>query len=273
MNMNKLQFIENHYLKSEPALLDDFSKSWPCHKKWTYDFLKKKCGNLRVQYNEPIKDKRKSKLIPPVSGKMLFRDYIHLLERNHPSEKRLFLNYSLFKYDKSLEKDIPIPKGWVSNFLLPYRFLFFGVKNSKVRLHYDLDEANVFLTQIKGRKKVWLFHPDNTPYLYKYPFAVHSAVDFFNPDFKKYSLFKQAKAKEVIIHPGQTLYMPSGWWHAIEYIDAGYGVSLRSLPIKIKSMVSGFNGVFFSKNLDNLFNKVMPNVWANYKEKKVALLA
>ena len=266
--MDKLEFIKNHYLKGEPILLDDFSSSWSCHNKWTYDFFRKKCGNLLVEYNELTKNDKKSKLIPPPSGKMLFKDYVDLLEKNRPSEKRLF-NYNLFRYDKDLKKDISFPKNWISNFFIPYPLLFFGAKSSKVRLHYDLDEANVFLTQIKGRKKVWLFSPEDTPYLYKYPFAVHSAVDVFNPDFKKHPLYKHAKAKEVTIHSGQTLFIPSRWWHAIEYTDSGCGVSIRSLPLKIKNLASGLSGVFLTKNLDSLFNKVIPNLWVNYKEKRL----
>ena len=140
-----------------------------------------------------------------------------------------------------------------------------------MRLHYDADHANVFLTQIRGRKAVWLFPPTDSKYLYKYAFAVHSPVEVGAPDLKKFPLFKHASPQKFIVHPGQTLFIPSGWWHYIEYLDSGYGVSLRAWPVNLRHLAAGLNTVLLVVNIDSLFNKIAPHLWAKYKQKKLQL--
>ena len=87
--------------------------------------------------------------------------------------------------------------------------LFFGAKGSKVRLHYDIDFCPNFLTQLEGTKTIWLFPPEQTKYLYKYPFSVHSPIDFKNPDVKKYPLFKNFYSSEICNRKRRYIVYPS----------------------------------------------------------------
>lgn len=45
----------------------------------------------------------------------------------------------------------------------------------------------------------------------------YSEVDFFEPDYEKYPLFKEVKGKMLAeIGPGDILFIPSFWWHHVK---------------------------------------------------------
>ena len=69
---------------------------------------------------------------------------------------------------------------------------------------------------------------------------------------------------EVILNPGESLFIPSGYWHYIEYIEGGYSISLRAN----ESLARRFKGAFnIAKHyiVDKGMNKLMGKEWLNVK--------
>lgn len=244
-----------------------FSKDWRCIEKWSYNFFKS-FNKLEVKYNSVVTGNKLGKLTPPYTGTMLFTKFISILEKNKPSDLRLF-SFNLLNYKKELKKDFITDKNWIENFYLPNPWLLFGAKGSVSRLHYDVDFCPNFLTHLKGTKTVWLFSPEDSKYLYKFPFAVHSPVDVKNPDYKAYPQFKNAKARKFTLQKGDTLYIPPGWWHYIEYTTSGYSLSIRSFPKSIIDFFRGCLTIFFVYMIDSFFHYTIPNLWHNYKIKNL----
>ncbi len=63
-----------------------------------------------------------------------------------------------------------------------------------------------------------------------------SLADFSNyadnmgkPDYDQFPALKLAQGYEVILDHGDTLFMPAGYWHHMEYLDSGFAMSLRAL--------------------------------------------
>lgn len=88
-------------------------------------------------------------------------------------------------------------------------------------LHRDVAE-NVFL-QLLGRKRFYLYSPAATPWLYSYP--LRSALPNFSrfdpeqPDYDRFPLSREVRPLEVILEPGDALYLPSRWWHQVRSLD------------------------------------------------------
>ena len=60
----------------------------------------------------------------------------------------------------------------------------------------------------------------------KYDFdAVGSQVDINNYDESKYPKFKNVKFYSVLLEPGDSIYIPKGWWHYVKSLDASISVS------------------------------------------------
>lgn len=56
----------------------------------------------------------------------------------------------------------------------------------------------------------------------------HSAVDWSNPDYKKFPKFRKAKVNEIVLQAGDVMYLPKNWFHYIISIDRNYQCNIRS---------------------------------------------
>jgi hypothetical protein len=81
--------------------------------------------------------------------------------------------------------------------------------------------------QITGRKHVVMASPSQSQFLYPAPSALtvsdtspHILFDLFQPiDFEKFPLFAEAELFEVVLQPGELLYLPRSWWHTFYALD------------------------------------------------------
>ena len=258
--LTRREFEEEYLNKNKPVIFTDLVKDWPATEKWTFDFFKQEHGDIKVPiYDNNFRKAGKGYLTP--TKEMRFGDYLDLIQ-SEPTELRMFL-FNIFKHAPELAKDFSMPTitdGWLKS--LP--FMFFGGETSKVDLHYDLDCATVFITQFQTRKKVILFAPDQSPYLYQHPFTVQSSVMLDNPDFDKHPALKRARGFETVLTHGETLYMPSLYWHYMYYMDGGYSLSLRTHSNYTR--MRGAWNVSRHFLVDKSMNMLLGTRWSDIKE-------
>ena len=109
-----------------------------------------------------------------------------------------------------------------------------GPSGTVTPLHFDSYD-NV-LTQVVGYKRIKLYGADQTRYLYAIDAANGggggidaqgnvSAVDVEAPDLERFPLFAEAKGQEVVLGPGDGLYVPAGCWHHVRSLSRAFSVS------------------------------------------------
>jgi hypothetical protein len=211
--------------------------------------------------SEERKDDRSYKKAPKT---MKFGDYLSLIQEK-PTTKRLFL-FNVFKHKKELHEHFKFPNiaDKVLNFL---PLAFFGGQGATTRIHRDMDNSCVFLTELAGYKRVVLFDPKYSHKLYQYPFSTHTSIDVNDPDFIKYPALQDVKGIDCTIGPGDTIFMPAGWWHHIEYNTAGLGFAVRSLSPHISDRLLGFWQIGIITHLDDFLNKFLGVKWFAWKTK------
>ncbi|XP_026151682.1 HSPB1-associated protein 1 homolog isoform X1 [Mastacembelus armatus] len=101
--------------------------------------------------------------------------------------------------------------------------LWIGTEGANTPCHLDSYGCNLVL-QVQGRKRWYLFPPEDTANLYptRIPYeesSVFSQVDVLHPDLKRFPAFQRARAHVVTLQPGQVLYVPRHWWHYVESVD------------------------------------------------------
>lgn len=255
-------FTQEYLLPAKPVVFTDLIDAWPAKDKWTIAFFKEKYGHLEVpvvsnNYSKPGKGYMIPDMIIPL------REYLEKLEAG-PTDLRLFL-FNIFRHAPELTQDFSMPTI-MDGFIKDFPFMFFGGEGSKVALHYDIDLSHVFLNQFHGRKRVVLFSPEQSTHIYKHPFTVASYVDVNNPDYEKYPALRKVHGFETILNPGETVFMPSGYWHYIEYTDGGYSISLRANESYVRR-AKGLWNIAQHYVVDKGLNKIMGDDWRKIKEK------
>ncbi len=236
-HIDRKTFQERYLKPNKPVVMKDYSANWAAREKWSFDYFKSRYPDLMVPvYGEAFADTGKS--YTSTDDKMLFGDYLDLIA-NTPTELRMFL-FNIFKHIPDLCQDFTYP-DIVDYYVKNHPFMFFGGATSKVDAHFDLDLSHVFLTQFHGKKKVILFGPEYSTHLYRHPLTVSCNVDLGNPDFNKYPKLLDAKGYECEISDGETLFIPSGHWHYIYYVDGGFSLSLRARTASLPRLaLAGF---------------------------------
>lgn len=270
-------FKENYYKKNIPLVMTDLSKQWPAYKKWNWDYFKQIVGDQKVGLYNNVKSDAYTP-INTADDYKTFGEYVDMIKEG-PAAWRIFL-FNIFDHAPQLIKDFTWPEDLMKGYVKKYPMLFTGGATSITHMHFDIDLSHILHTQFAGRKRVLLFKHDEKNKLYRKPFEVLSLADFSNyaeegknPDYEKFPALRYAEGYDLILNPGETLFMPAGYWHHMEYIDSGFAMSLRALQSSLPGKLNGVWNLFGMRSIDTVMKKTLPKWWYNFKLKKINQLA
>jgi hypothetical protein len=263
-------FKKQYYYPEKPLVIKKLSERWEALKKWNWEYFIEKVGHHRVG----VYNNTKSDAYTPINTAddyMLFGEYLKKVQEG-PLELRIFL-FNLFEYAPELVKDFSFPEDLLKGFVKKFPMLFVGGQGSITHIHFDIDLSHILHTQFIGRKRVLLFPYTEQAKLYRKPWEVLSLANFAHYyqqfDYEQFPAVKLAQGYEVILEHGDTLFMPSGYWHHMEYIDSGFAMSLRALHPSLWIKMKGIWNLFGMRSIDTIMKKTAPHFWFNYKKKKI----
>lgn len=254
--MSYKEFSENHLFANYPVVIGDACKDWKAKDKFTPDFFKSTYGDREVN----------------VEGK-IFRlaDYIDLMATStienpapYPCKLQLDKEYRELIPDVSPRFKYSMP-DWTHSKLLPENFLggadtleiFFGSPGGQFPyVHYDYLCLHAFITQLHGIKEFTVIPPSQTPNVYpkENNMWISDIPDIKNIDLEKYPLSAKLKPITFSVGPGETLFIPCGWWHTAHSLTSTISVAQDTLN---------------TSNLDKFKKEVMTNLSRknNFKSK------
>jgi hypothetical protein len=259
-------FKTTYFKPQKPVIINKlYGSDCKIYAEWTFDYFKELAGDLKVGvYDAEGDDDNTDRSYKNADRKMLLRDYIDLITAR-PTTKRLFL-FNIFKHQPKLKSQFFFPK--IAPLVLRNLPLaFFGGEGSVTRLHRDMDNSNVFLTELQGSKRVVLFPPEHSSFLYQLPFNTHTPVDINQPDYGRYPALHAAEGLDVTLKAGETLFIPAGWWHQIEYETASMGFAVRSVNTSLFGLLRGLLQVGVLTHVDELMRFVLNENWFRFKLK------
>jgi hypothetical protein len=260
--ISREDFQERYVKPRKPLVIKSLTKNWPARTKWTYDYFKSLAGDKVVPVYDNSIPTADSAVNKP-DGHMKFGEYLDRIAGG-PTDLRIFL-FNIFDHIPGLIEDFTYFDELCGGFLKKYPMMFFGGAGSKVFLHFDMDMSHVFITQFKGRKRVILFDNEYSDALYKMPFMVQSYIDPEKPDFEKYPALRNVSGYETILKDGETLFMPSGIWHYMNYLEGGFALSLRSMETPVTTKIKGLYNLFVMRKIDDFMKGNFTRRWYNYK--------
>lgn len=256
-----LSEFKNHYVKKGiPVILEGVAKEWDCVKNWSLDYFKKIHGDDEIVLVDQAKPDYPYELttleavIDNIrSGGGKYYRFYPLLTR-HPEHLKDF-DYEWLKQRNQKVK-------WFDAFQV-----FIGGKHSYTAMH-NANQSNLFV-QVYGEKK-WVLYshyysaivdPDPIRNVYRSASGKLESGPFdpFENDPKgPYRLFKYIDGYSVHLKPGDVLWNPPFYWHAVKNETDSIGVGYRWLSpfysFKISPLYM-FLDLFSTK----------PPIWKSYK--------
>jgi hypothetical protein len=267
-------FRKNYYDTKRPLIIKDLAKQWPAYNKWNWNYFKSIVGDKKVALYNNVKSDAYTP-INTADDYKTFGEYIDMISRG-PAGWRIFL-FNIFQHAPQLTEDFSWPEHLMKGFVKKFPMLFVGGASSITHMHFDIDLSHILHTQFVGRKRVLLFPYEEQYKLYRKPFEVLSLADFSNYydnrnrklNLDDFPALKYAKGYEVIMEHGDTLFMPAGYWHHMEYLDSGFAMSLRALQSSLSGKLHGVWNLFGMRSIDTVMKRTAPVWWYNNKKKKI----
>ena len=109
---------------------------------------------------------------------------------------------------------------------------FVWISSAGMITHAHFDQDHNFFVQLRGKKRFTLWSPAQHELLYMYP-RVHplwhkSRINFRSPDLTRFPDFSKSRALQVVLGPGDVLYVPPYTWHYVETLSPSVSLSTWS---------------------------------------------
>lgn len=224
------EFAKDHLFADVPVVIGDACKDWAAKEKFTPKFFKSKYANRDVivqgqayklgDFIDMLENATLDHPAPYPCKLQIDKDYSELLPDIHPRFEYANPDWS---HKKLLE---PFLRGADT-----YEIFFGSPGGQFPYVHYDYMGLHAFITQLYGIKEFTVIPPNQTPYVY--PKEDNSWVsdipDIKNIDLEKFPLSAKATPVTFTVGPGETLFIPNGWWHTAHSLTTTISVAQDSL--------------------------------------------
>lgn len=236
---SRKEFYKRYYKTNTPVIFTDAIDSWPAKSLWNPEFFKSEYGDvdIRVEKMQANKDDENFKpaeadfYLKNMERSMLsMRDYINNLDSLSASDTQMYAaEIPIFTL-------VPELKNHIKDFIYWPKLLrklsglnpnlWIGPKDCKTGLHYDF--APNFIVQFSGEKK-WVLFPKSQHDLLYLPSDLDMPhfcpIDYDNPDLDKYPKYSKATPVEVIMKPGEMLFLPAGVVHYVSSLSTSISMN------------------------------------------------
>lgn len=219
-DLSQEEFLTRYYAAGRPVILVGELNDWPALG-WTPQTLKAKLGSVPIEYQggreanarfERDKDRHRRRApfdafidsITSVSGNDA---YMTAYNSAGNSEALAPLSEDLGSLDRFLSSEKGRDAG----------MMWIGPAGSFTALHHDL--TNNFIVQVVGRKQVKLMPAAEVGRLDNDEHVFSRFTDLDKVDSAGQSQLQGARFYDILLRPGDILFVPLAWWHQVRAVD------------------------------------------------------
>ena len=218
------EFLERYYAVGRPVILTDEMAAWPALARWTPDYLKAAIGARPIEFQggrtgnqrfERDKDVHRREAPFDVFIDQILRPgagndaYLTAYNSERNADALSVLHDDLGFLDKFLDRQVMAPHG----------MMWIGPAGTFTSLHHDL--TNNLIAQIVGRKRIKLAPAAEVGKLYNDQHVFSAISDLEDPalDLARHPRLAGLRLYDVVLEPGEMLFVPFGWWHQVRSLD------------------------------------------------------
>jgi hypothetical protein len=228
-SVSPAEFLTLYYAENRPLVLLDFADAWQA-RNWTTTSLQEALGDEPVEVMSGRNEDDRYEINAELHrSTMPFRDFVGCLRSaGHSNDLYLVANNHLLDTPAAapLWRDFDAGRTPLDGATAPGNaFLWFGPAGTVTPMHHDV--MNVLFVQLHGRKRFTLVGPAFTPRVYN-EIGVYAEVDPEHPDYQAHPTFRGVATTSIVLEPGETLFLPVGWWHRVESLDVSISMSFTN---------------------------------------------
>ncbi|HTV91513.1 MAG TPA: Stf0 family sulfotransferase [Verrucomicrobiae bacterium] len=227
------EFFDSYYAQNRPVVIDGLMARWPAPGRWTPAYLKSVLGEEQVEIMAGRDADPDYEINANAHRRMMpFAKLVDaVFDGPDGNDRYLVANNGFFRRDRAraLLRDVePLPEYLDPAALEEQCHLWFGPGGTVTPLHHD--KCNLLVAQVLGSKHFKLIAPEQWPHLYN-EVGVFSRVDPEHPDFERWPEFRHARILDVVLQPGQTLFLPVGWFHHVRALAPSMMLSFSNFRV------------------------------------------
>uniref|UniRef100_A0A7N0UM70 F-box protein n=1 Tax=Kalanchoe fedtschenkoi TaxID=63787 RepID=A0A7N0UM70_KALFE len=225
-----IEEFSRDYDGKKPVLIDGLADTWPARSTWTPDQLIQKYGETAFKISQ-----RSSKKVT-----MKLKDYVSYMELQHDEDPLYVFDDKFGEVAPDLLNDYSVPHLFQEDFFdvlgnevrPAFRWLIVGPERSGASWHVDPALTSAWNTLLCGRKRWALYPPGRVPVGVTVhvneedgdvnvdtPTSLQWWLDFYP------LLADKDKPIELTQLPGETIFVPTGWWHCILNLETTVAVT------------------------------------------------
>ncbi|MGK4003910.1 cupin-like domain-containing protein [Sorangium sp. So ce1036] len=210
-----------------PVILTDVVTRWPAFGRWTPAYLAEHFGDVVVDVTtgregDPDYDMHAERHTQSTS----LRDFVARIEAARAGTN----DFYMVARNRVLERtrlgalldDVALPEGYCAmQRALGSSALWLGPAGTVTPLHHDT--SNILFGQVYGRKRYRMIAPFETS-LFEGARAMYAGRD------PEQGSMEPVLVKDVVLEPGEALFIPVGWWHHVRALDVSISLGINSFP-------------------------------------------
>jgi Cupin-like domain len=217
-------FFGRFYNRNRPVLLTGLVSDWPATSKWSFDYLEAAVGDaaVGVQWGRESNPDYEAQC-GDHKAFMPMRDVISRIRSGASNDFYVTANNADVNRDAfaPLYRDVGTVAGLLESQSLRDGYIWVGPQGTITPWHHDL--SNNLLMMFVGRKRIRLVAAHDTRRMRntRHCFTDWSAEDLLPGAGSDVT----PPVLECIVGPGEALFIPVGWWHHVEALDATIGMT------------------------------------------------
>jgi Rps23 Pro-64 3,4-dihydroxylase Tpa1-like proline 4-hydroxylase len=234
-NISGEKFFQQYYYLNRPVILKGMMDHWPALHKWSPAYFAEHFGDVNIEVTAGRnKDPEYEKNYKQTLRTCTLRQFIERMQQT-PDTNDLYIvarNYFFANpaFDP-LRDDLKPPPEIVdvSHRSAGATKLWLGPKGTVTPLHHD--RHSILFTQIHGSKQFKMIPSFELNKMYNRD-KYYSHVDADNVDAARFPRFLEASVADVVVHPGDMLLIPAGWFHWVKSLDVSISVTFSAFAIE-----------------------------------------
>jgi ribosomal protein L16 Arg81 hydroxylase len=232
-DLSREDFLSTYYRYNRAVCCPGIAKHFPAISKWNKHYLSEHYGEVEIEVmmGRDMAASHDRDVATQLRHTMVFADYMELVYSGRVTNDYYMVSSNGFfsnQATRPLLQDIgPLSLISIDEAGRHVR-MWFGPAGTYTHLHYD--DRNILIVQVIGRKTVRLYAPYFAEAMEQVrPF--YAAIDPQVVDVSVHPNAVDAIAAVVELEPGDAIFLPVGWWHAIQARDVSMTLSFLDFGV------------------------------------------